>query len=478
MNKFSLLYLSLSLLTACSQYTTAPPAADLTPVVPTHWQQHKLTAIQVLQQPHWWQAFQDPALDLLIQQVLQKNNDLAVAALKVKQARLSAGLTATNLTPEVSTSLTAVQQKSWQQTNPAEQSGNVPPSSSNGSQNNQTTQYGTSLSLSYELDLWGKLADERAAANFEADATEQDRQASALSLIGTTATLYWKQGYLNQLIALNQQSLSYTQHSLQIAQAHYHAGANGKLDVLQAEQSVNSQQATLEDLYRQRDENRNALTILLDQPPETALEQPLMLPDHALPAIPAYLPADVLAQRPDVKAAELRVHSSYATGENTRKSYYPTFSLTGALSTSSEQLRSALQNPTGSVGAGLTLPFIEWQTTRLNIAKQRVIYEQAVRNFRQTFYTALSEVENQLSARQHYLNAGAQLSRALSLAQQTETISAVRYQAGDIEMQSWLDQQENRRSAEKSLLENHYQQLTTQMSLYQALGGNPTQPTK
>ena len=76
-----------------------------------------------------------------------------------------------------------------------------------------------------------KLADERAAANFEAEATEQDRLASALSLIGTTATLYWKQGYLNQLIALNQQSLSYTQHSLQIAQTHYQSGANGKLDV-------------------------------------------------------------------------------------------------------------------------------------------------------------------------------------------------------------------------------------------------------
>ena len=475
MNKFSLLSLSLTLLVACSQRTAAPPTADLTPVVPSHWQQHTLTANQVLQQPHWWQAFQDPALDQLIQQALQKNNDLAVAALKVKQARLNASLTATNLTPEVSTSLTAVQQKSWQQSNPADQGGNMPP---NGSQNNQTTHYGTSLSLSYELDLWGKLADERAAANFEAEATEQDRLASALSLIGTTASLYWKLGYLNQLIALNQQSLSYTQHSLQIAQAHYHAGANSKLDVLQAEQSANSQQATLEDLYRQRDENRNALTILLDQPPETALEQPVTLPARALPAIPTNLPADVLAQRPDVKAAELRVRSSYATGENTRKSYYPTFSLTGALSTSSEQLRSALQNPTGSIGAGLTLPFIEWQTTRLNIAKQRAVYEQAVRNFRQTFYTALSEVENQLSARQHYLNAGIQLSRTLLLAQQTETISAVRYQAGDIEMQSWLDQQEQRRNAEKSLLENHYQQLTTQMSLYQALGGNPTQPTK
>ena len=144
----------------------------------------------------------------------------------------------------------------------------------------------------------------------------------SIIIIGTTATLYWKQGYLNQLIALNQQSLSYTHIHLQIAQAHYQSGANSKLDVLQTEQKCEQPTSDTEDLYRQRDENRNALTILLDQPPETALEQPLMLPDQALPAIPAHLPADVLAQRPDVKAAELRVRSSYATGENTRKSYY------------------------------------------------------------------------------------------------------------------------------------------------------------
>lgn len=474
MNKFILCYLSLSMLAACSQHTAPQPAADLAPVVPTQWQHDKLTANHVLQHPHWWQAFHDTELNQLIQRVLEKNNDLAVAALKVKQARLSAGLTATNLTPDVSTSLAVVKQKSWQQTNPEEQgNGAVQPASGNYSQENQNTKYSSSLTLSYELDLWGKLADARAAANFEADATEQDRQASALSLIGTTATLYWKQGYLNQLITINQQSLAYTQHSLTIAQAHYQAGANGQLDVLQAEQSASSQQATLEDLYRQRDENQNALAILLDQPPSKLSIEQTSLPKQALPAIPIYLPADVLAQRPDVKAAELRVRSNYATNENTRKSYYPTFSLTSALSTSSDDLRSVLRNPTGSLGAGLTLPFLEWQTVRLNIAKQQIIYEQAVRNFRQTFYTALSEVENQLSARQHYVAAGTQLQRSLLLARKTESITAARYQTGDIEMQSWLDQQEKRRSAEKLLLENRYQQLTTQMALYQALGGNP-----
>ena len=179
------------------------------------------------------------------------------------------------------------------------------------------TMYGSSLSVSYELDLWGKLADERAAANFEAEATEQDRQASALSLIGTAATLYWKQGYLNELIRLNQQSLTYTQKSLAIAQVHYQTGADSKLDVLQAEQSVANQQATLESLLLQREENQNALAILLDQPPENALPLPSSLPATSLPAIPQGLPASVLSQRPDVKAAELRVRSEYATQQYT-----------------------------------------------------------------------------------------------------------------------------------------------------------------
>ncbi len=458
MNKRLYLYLSFCLLAACSQHTTPPPQPDLSPAVPSQWKNGTLSANDILKEDHWWLAFQDPELDRLIRQVLGKNNDLAVAALKVRQARLNAGLTATNLIPDVTATLGAEKQKTWQDT---------------AADNANTTTYSTALSLNYELDLWGKLADERAAANFEAEATAQDRQASALSLIGTTATLYWKQGYLNEQIRINQQSLEYTRQALKIANAQYQSGSNSKLDVLQAEQSVASQLASLEDLLRQREENQNALAILLDQPPGKGSSLPNSLPTTPIPEIPAGLPADVLAHRPDVKAAELRLRSEYATRQYIAKSYYPTFSLTGALGTSSGQLQSVLHNPAGSLGAGLTLPFVEWQTTRLNIAKQQVVYEQTIRNFRQTFYTALSEVENQLSARQHYLNAASQLTHALALARQTEQITAVRYHAGEIAMQDWLEQQENRRSAEKELLQNRYLQLTTQMALYQALGGNP-----
>lgn len=475
MNK-SLFYSCLiCLLTACSQHAAEPPQTDSTPTLPVHWKNHPYSAQEVLHQPHWWQAFNDPNLDMLIQQVLIKNNDLAIAALKVRQARLNAGLTDTNLTPDISASVSAIQQKSWQQ-DAANPGGNAPPEMNNAQNNTQSHRYNTALSLNYEIDLWGKLADERTAANFEAQATEQDREASALSLIGTTATLYWKQNYLYEQIQLNQQSLQAAQQTLHIAQVRYQAGAVGKLDVLQSEQDLSSQQTSLESLYQQLEETRNALVILLDEPPENAIIQPTKLADTALPTIPAGLPADVLAQRPDVKAAELRMRSEYATTQATRKSYYPTFSLTSAFSTSSEQLKSVLKNPSGSLGAGITLPFLEWQTAQLSTAKQQVIYEQAVRTLRKTFYTALSEVENQLSARQHYVNIAQQLSQTLTLAEQADKIAAVRYHNGAIDMQSWLEQQEKHRTAEKNLLENRYQQLTTQLALYQALGGNITAP--
>lgn len=72
MNKLSPLYLALCILTACSQHTASPPQKDLSPATPAQWQNNLFSAQEVLKQAHWWQAFQDPALDQLIQQVLEK----------------------------------------------------------------------------------------------------------------------------------------------------------------------------------------------------------------------------------------------------------------------------------------------------------------------------------------------------------------------------------------------------------------------
>lgn len=214
MNKSALL-LTL-LLTGCAA-VPEPPAKDLTPDIPKSWHQNALTGQSVLAQQHWWQAFHDPTLNHLIESVLEKNNDLAIATLKVRQARYAARLTDTNQTPDVSASASGSRQRSKEFNYDGE---NPTTSAKYG----YSTTYSSALSLTYDVDLWGTLRDQRLSSQLEAAATEEDRATTALSLIGTTATLYWEGIYLNQLVKINQASLAYSEKSLSIATAKYTAG--------------------------------------------------------------------------------------------------------------------------------------------------------------------------------------------------------------------------------------------------------------
>lgn len=471
MNKMILSVMILSL-TACSHESHPNLKHDLNLTLPIAWDRPVINRSSDYQK-RWWHHFHDPILNQYIEQLLAKNTDIAMAALKVKQAQLAAGISDTNLTPDVTASIAGAKQRTW---NASENQSNNPqqnnPAPSDYGNSNDTNKFSSSLTFSYELDLWGKLADTRKASHFEAQATAQDKEATALSLIGTAASLYWKGCYLNELLSINQQSLTYTQEALVIAQAKYRAGNSNELDVLQAEQNVATQQAELENTKHQIDANQYAFAILFDQPPQSTSELPSTLSTESLPAIPVIMPVSLLAQRPDVKAAELRVRAQFATESATEKDYYPTFSLSSAFSTSSNTLKNILKSPTGSFGGGLSLPFLEWQNRKLNIDTQKIIYQQSVLSFRQTLYTALSEVETAFSERTHAVNQGDFYKLAFEKARKAEKIASIRYQAGSIDMASWLEQQEARRTIEKQVLENRLNQLTAQLDLYQALGGD------
>ncbi|REN20268.1 TolC family protein, partial [Mycobacterium tuberculosis] len=103
-------------------------------------------------------------------------------------------------------------------------------------------------------------------------------------------------------------------------------------------------------LLQQRVEARNALAIVFDQPPEQMAAEPAQLPDIALPAIDAGVPASLLGRRPDLRAAEQRLRSALANVDATRTGFYPALSLTGSLGTSSTALGELLKNPVGTLG--------------------------------------------------------------------------------------------------------------------------------
>ena len=125
-----------------------------------------------------------------------------------------------------------------------------------------------------------------------------------------------------------------------------------------AEQAVQSQRASLSQLQQQLVETRTALAILLQIPVQQLnIQKPQRLPVIRLPVIGAGLPAEILARRPDLRAAELRLRQALATKDATRASYYPSISLTGNLGSTSTSLTQLLQNPALTLGANLSLPF-------------------------------------------------------------------------------------------------------------------------
>ncbi|MRR55190.1 MAG: efflux transporter outer membrane subunit [Deltaproteobacteria bacterium] len=429
-----------------SQY--ARPEVSL----PQQWQEPSVTGSSVATKEQWWRDFNDPTLSELIERALKTNNNLAAATIKVKRAQLSSRLTNTNLTPSVSATVNSSLNRDL-------------------NSHRDTKSSGATATASYEIDLWGKLASAREASKWEAEATEFDRRSTALTLVGTAATSYWTIAYLNDRISSVEASIANAGKVLELVEVKYDAGAVSSLDKVQARQTIVSQKAQLTQLQQQLTEARNGLAILFDQSPENRLPELQHLPSGSLPEVAAGLPASLLAQRPDLQAAELRLKKYLASVDTTRASYYPSFSLTGSLGTSSTSLVDIIRNPYAVLGAGLSLPFLQWNTMKLDVEIAQADYEEAVVTFRQTLYSALTEVENALSARSNFAEEVKQTEESLTLARKAEELAEIRYRSGATALQAWLDAQESRRDAERALADSRLGQLKNCMTLYQALGG-------
>lgn len=438
---------------ACSTlrtpYETPAPSAP----VQADWIYGGTDTTAAMSADPWWTRFGDPTLDALVADVLSRNNDLAAATLRVRRAQLQAGLADTDRLPRFGASLSA------------DASGPI------GEE--VEDRYSVGASVSYEVDLWDRLGALADAADWEARATIEDREATALALIGTTANLYFQLGYLNERIDYAEISLAYARQTQGLIDVRYAAGAESGLAVQEARQNVQSQEAALAALAQQRVETLNAIGILLGSGSGAVPQpEPPALWAGPLPPVDAGLPAALLARRPDLRAAEARLRATLAGVDATRASFYPSISLTGSAGGSSTSLLDILANPTAAVGAALSLPFLNFAEMQLTNAAARTSYEEAEVNFRQTLAVALADVENALSARTQAAIQGARLAESLDAARIAEELNEVRYRAGATSLRDWLDSQERRRSAEIAVLDNRLQQLIGHVTLYQALGGD------
>ncbi len=402
----------------------------------------------------WWQGFGDQRLDRLVAQALDANADLAAAGLRLQRARLQAGLAETDLWPSLGGSISSSGSRAIDSADSVRRSNSA------------------NVSLGWEIDLWGRLRAQRDVAQWEATATAEDRENTVLLLVGEVCRQYWQLAYLNQSIATGDANIERLRRTRELVQVQFDAGAVSRLQINEAIQNLESQLASQSQLLQQRVETRNALTVLLDGNPWPQADEPQNLDDASSPSLAAGLPADLLARRPDLRAAELRLRQSLAAIKVAATSYYPALSLTGSVGSSSTSLSDVLKNPVATLGAGLSLPFLRFREMQLDTRIAGTSYQIAATTFRTTLFTALGEVDNALSAREQLARQVASSQASFDAAVEVERLYEVRYRVGATDLRTWLDAQQTRRSAELALAQVRRSQLLNDVTLFQALGGS------
>ena len=403
----------------------------------------------------WWTQFNDPSLNQLVDQVLARNADLALAGITLHKSRLQAGLVADQQGLQVG----------------ANGSTGYDINLGNGERSNRGVSF--NANVSYVVDLFGKLANQTDVAQWEAQATEQDLQTTAQSIVATTCQLYWKIGYLNQQLSHVQRNIESSRQLAQLVRVQYQNGAVSGLEKTQAEQAIESQRAALSQLKQQRLEARAALATLLHEPlASLQFKEPSTLPSVRLPLIAAGLPAQLLTRRPDLRASELRLRKALAQQDATTASYYPAISLTGSLGSSSTSLVQLLKNPLLVLGANVSLPFLQINDMRRNQAISELDYQAAVIQYRKTWYQALNEVDQALAQRLALAEQLQNQQKTVDLARKTLQLTQVRYRNGAIALKMVIDAQDALRTAELNVINRRYEQYLATVTLMQALGGS------
>ncbi|MCO6504998.1 MAG: TolC family protein [Snodgrassella sp.] len=417
-----------------------------------------LSTVEIAAQYHvdsnWWEIYQDPKLNQLVEMALTNNINLRQAALNVEKARYSAKLTEVQLFPTASGSLGASSSKDLKH-------GGASSRSFNGQ-----------IGLSYEVDLWQKLRASTDVAIWKYHASEQDLYTSRLSLINSVIDGYFHLAYIDEAIGLTQNSINQYRKIARIAQAQYQSGKVSSINAINAKQSLLNAQNILTSLQKNRTEVMQMLHDLLNQRPGDVTDiRPTALGQIHLNTVNLNVPLSVLANRPDLRAAEFRLQAAYAAQQAARRSWYPSISLNTVVNSRASDSSSALRFPVGVASVNVNLPFLDWQALHWQNRQAEAEFVSAKLSFEQSLTTALNEV-----ARYYRLYTLSQATlentqKKYQYDQKNSRYYHARYQYGANPLSDWLDALNKEYSSAQNVLNDRYAVLQYENLIYQAMAG-------
>lgn len=448
-------------LNGCQTFRTPPPEK---PSLPAAWLYQNTKITPAASKSHFfandedfWQSFGDPALPALLTLALKQNAQVKLGELQARLARIQASLAGLSRWPSTSLSLSAGVSR------PFYHPGGIKP---------QTLRSASAaFSAGLPLDIWGKDAAVREAADLEASASESDTRAIRLAICSAVAEARWQIGFLNLIKSHARADVNDAQHILELTQTRVAAGAIGAGDSVFAQRALAEREIMLSQAEQTLTEARLAFNLIMGNAPQQAFDELQTLPESPLPQVQAGIPADILANRADVQAAELRLRASLAEADAVRLSFYPSFNLTASYGTLSPTLTQYFRDPIGALSATLALPFIQFNTARFSRQSAYLVYEANKVSFINTLYSALKDVEQALSARDRLAEQAQQRRQALSLSREVVNLTFIRWQQGSTDIQPWLEAKSAFRGAEIGFEQNVLERRRNVLALYRSLKG-------
>lgn len=403
----------------------------------------------------WQSFFQDPRLKRLIALALDNNRDLRVAALNIEQTRAKLQVARADLAPTVNAGLT----------------GSRSPASSGAI----TSAYTAGLSVTaYELDVFGRVRALGQAAQSQLLATQEARKTVQISLIASVANAYLGLLADDELLRVTRETLNTRQESLRLTQLKYDHEAASLLDLSSAQSLLEAAKASLAQQTRQRALDENALVLLLGQPLPTDLPAALDMASQGLVAdLPAGVPSELLARRPDVRQAEHNLQALNANIGAARAAFFPKITLTASAGVASNDLEQLFNNGTSawSFVPQLLMPLFDAGRNQANLESAKLGRDIAVAQYEKAIQTGFREVADALAGR---ATLGEQL-QAQGAQLQAETtrmgLTALRFQAGTASAFEVLDAQRSLFSAQQARVQVQLAQQQNLVTLYKVLGG-------
>lgn len=434
---------------------------------------------------NWIASFGDKNLTAFVEKALDQNKSLKAAASRIDAAAATARISGADVYPQINGGFSG--RRSKQNFigfpfggDPAEGGGGGEAISSSLS-----NQFGLSLDLSWEIDLWGKIRAAQSAAIARFEASEADRASAELSIAAQAAKAWFAIAEAREQVALAKQTVATFTDTEEVIRGRFEGGLddNGRSlasQLLLAESDI----AVAKDSLASRNElvgrTSRQLEVLAGEYPAGKAAKNATLP-HITSMPPAGLPADLLDRRPDLAAAERRLAAADMTLLEAKRTALPQLSLTSSGGTSSEDIADILSRnfSVWSLAGNAVQPILRAGLIKNGIKLRNAELATAIAEFEQTTLTAFADVENALAAEKYLRDRESTLSKAASISKRAYDQAREEYGAGTGDLLTMLTAQQRMFSQQSQAISIRRLRLENRVDLHLALGGSfKSQPAK